>query len=70
MSQIDISQTLLTAFFKHQLVSLQLKERDQDGNLPADIEGFVEGYTEQEIIIISGIPVPFTEINHVEIKRM
>ncbi|AEG40880.1 Hypothetical protein WANG_1185 [Lactobacillus kefiranofaciens subsp. kefiranofaciens] len=49
---------------------MQLKERDQDGNLPADIEGFVEGYTEQEIIIISGIPVPFTEINHVEIKRM
>ena len=70
MSQTEISQILLTAFCKHQLVSLQLKELDQDGNLPADIEGFVEGYTEQEIIIISGIPVPFTEINHVEIKRM
>lgn len=68
MSPTEISQILLTAFCKHQLVSLQLKELDQDGNLPADIEGFVEGYTNQDSIIISGIPVPLTEINHVEIK--
>ena len=70
MSQTEISQILLTAFYKHQLVSLQLKELDQNGNLPANIEGFVDGYTNQDSIIISGIPVPLTEINHVEIKRI
>lgn len=70
MSQTEISQILLTAFYKHQLVSLQLKELDQNGNLPANIEGFVDGYTNQDIIVISGIPVPLAEINHVEIKRI
>lgn len=70
MSQTKISKILLTAFYKHQLVSLQLKELDQNGNLPANIEGFVDGYTNQDIIVISGIPVPLAEINHVEIKRI
>jgi hypothetical protein len=67
MSQAEISEVLFKAFSNHLLVQLQLKQLDDNGELPADITGFVEGYQEQKIII-SGQVVDFNDINHVDLK--
>lgn len=68
MSQSQISQLLLEAFCNHKLVSIQLKNLDQDGNFFADIQGFVEGYTNQDTTIVSQTPISLESINHVELK--
>lgn len=70
MTDIEISKVLLTAFSNHQKVNIQLKNRDQNGNLSADIEGMVEGYYQQDTIIISGCLVDLEDINHVEICKL
>ena len=51
----------------HKLISLQLKDLDENGNLSPDIKGFVEGYYDQETIIVSGSKLSLETINHVQI---
>jgi hypothetical protein len=62
-----ISEILLDSFCNHKQVSLQLKELDENGNLSPDIKGFVEGYYDQETIIVSGSKLSLETINHVQI---
>lgn len=62
-----ISEILLDSFCNHRLISLQLKDLDENGNLSPDIKGFVEGYYDQETIIVSGSKLPLKAINHVQI---
>lgn len=67
MTQIEVSTTLLQAFSNHYSVSIQLKNIDDNGNFSADIVGFVEGYQDNDTIIVSGQKVNLEEINHVEV---
>ena len=67
MSIDKISEILLDSFCNHRLISLQLKDLDENGNLSPDIKGFVEGYYDQETIIVSGSKLSLEAINHVQI---
>ncbi len=67
MTVDKISEILLDSFCNHRLISLQLKDLDENGNLSPDIKGFVEGYYDQETIIVSGSKLPLEAINHVQI---
>ena len=66
MSQEEIGEVLFKAFSNHLLVHVQIKSLDKDGNFTEDISGFVEGYTE-ESVIISSQSVKLNEINNVEL---
>ena len=67
MAVDKISEILLDSFCNHRLISLQLKDLDENGNLSPDIKGFVEGYYDQETIIVSGSKLSLETINHVQI---
>ena len=67
MTVDKISEILLDSFCNNKLISLQLKDLDENGNLSPDIKGFVEGYYDQETIIVSGSKLSLETINHVQI---
>lgn len=67
MSQKGSSELLMYAYANHKLVSVQLKELDADGNVQPDIEGAVEGYNVDDIIV-SGTRINLDNLNHVEIE--
>jgi hypothetical protein len=64
MSEEEISAILLAAFANHRAVQVQRKEVDEAGNELPFIRGFVEGYTEDGIVI-AGESVALAGINHV-----
>lgn len=66
MAQEKVSELLMYAYANHKLVSVQLKELDSDGNVQPDIEGAVEGYNIDDIIV-SGAKISLDNINHVDI---
>lgn len=68
MTMAAISEVLLTAFAEHYPVSLQLKEVDENGQVPAEIIGFVAGWNEQNIIIDHHL-LPLDHINHVKLLK-
>ncbi len=67
MTQEEISMILFKAFSNHYQVRIQLKRLNENGNLSADIIGFVEGYNGESTIVISGTWIDLDEINHVDI---
>ncbi|RVU70396.1 MULTISPECIES: hypothetical protein [Lactobacillus] len=70
MSETEVSELLLKAFSDHYPVSIQLKNLDEDGSFAEDIKGFVEGYTDKNIVVVSEASVNLDEINHVEVIRL
>lgn len=69
MSEIEISKVLFKAFSNNYMVSIQLKTLDEEGDYAANINGFVEGYSDTDIVNISGTNVKLSEINHAEIAK-
>ena len=69
MNENEISKILLQSFSNHFPVSIQLKNLDEDGRFAEDSKGFVEGYSNENMVTISGTTVYLDEINHVEIKK-
>lgn len=67
MTQEESSELLMYAYANHKLISVQLKELDADDNVQPDIEGVVEGYDIDEIVV-SGTRISLDNINHVEIE--
>lgn len=68
MTPAKISEILLTAFANHYPVSLQLKEVNENGQLPAEIVGFVAGWHEQSIIV-DHRSLLLEQINHVKLLK-
>lgn len=66
MSEGEISELLMIAYSNHLVVSIQLKEINQNDEYSADIEGMVEGYNVDHILI-DGRWIDFDSINNVEI---
>lgn len=66
MSQEKVGEILMAAYANSKCVSIQLKELDPEGKVQPDIEGMVQGYN-VDSIIVSGNPVDLDEINHVEL---
>lgn len=67
MTQEEASELLMYAYANHKIVSVQLKELDADDNVQPDIEGVVEGYNIDDIIV-SGMIISLDNINHVDIE--
>ncbi|NRO45120.1 hypothetical protein IMAU30025_01646 [Lactobacillus helveticus] len=63
MSEAEISKILLQSFSNYYPVSIQLK------NLAEDIKGFVEGYSNENMVTISGTAVHLNDINHIELIK-
>lgn len=68
MSVDEIGEVLFNAFSNHYCVKLQLKERENSGQVKKDIAGFVEGYQEN-VIFISGQKVELDNINHISLLK-
>ena len=66
MSIEDISLQLLKAYGNHRMVHLQLKVMNDDNQLPADIVGFVSGYSE-DCIIVAGQKIALEDINNISV---
>ncbi len=66
MSEAEISELLLRSFSNHFPVSIQLKNLDVDGYFAEDVKGFVEGYLDKNIVVVSGMSIAMDEINHIE----
>ena len=66
MSIEDISLQLLKAYGNHRMVHLQLKVMNDDNQLPADIVGFVSGYSEDGIIV-DGQKIALEDINNISV---
>ncbi|MBA1393521.1 hypothetical protein EQ500_06515 [Lactobacillus sp. XV13L] len=66
MSPEEISVQLLKAYGNHCLVHLQVKVVDGDDQLPADVVGFVNGYSD-EGIVVDGHKIALEDINHIEV---
>lgn len=69
MSEIEISKVLFKAFSDNYMVSVQFKTLNEERDYAANINGFVEGYSDTDVVNISGTSVKLTEINHVEIMK-
>lgn len=69
MTQEDISKILFKAFSDRYQVSVQLKTRDTDGLFQADIVGFVQGYQDDDLIVINGKSIDLDDINHIELLK-
>lgn len=67
MSEAEISELLLRSFSNHFPVSIQLKNLDVDGYFAEDVKGFVEGYLDKNIVVVSGMSIAMDEINHIEL---
>lgn len=68
MSETLIFEIIDFAIFKSKRISIQLNMKDIEGNFLEDIEGFVNGYDEENIYL-DDIKVPLMQIRHVtEIK--
>lgn len=67
MTQEEASELLMYAYANHKIVSVQLKELDLNDNLQPDIEGVVQGFNIDDIIV-SSTRISLDNINHVEIK--
>lgn len=51
MSREECGKVLGAAFGNQQLVAVQLKEVDENGDRPEEIVGFVRGYAEDKVVI-------------------
>lgn len=51
MSREECGKVLGAAFGNQQLVAVQLKEVDENGDRPEEIVGFVQGYAEDKVVI-------------------
>ncbi|WP_367396625.1 hypothetical protein [Lactobacillus helveticus] len=54
---------MLQSFSNYYPVSIQLK------NLAENIKGFVEGYSNENMVTISGTAVHLNDINHIELIK-
>ena len=70
MSEAEISKILLQSFSNHYPVSIQLKNLDEDCRFAEDIKGFVEGYSNENMVTISGTAVHLDDINHIELIKI
>jgi len=70
MSEAEISKILLQSFSNHYPVSIQLKNLDEDCRFAEDIRGFVEGYSNENMVTISGTAVHLDDINHIELIKI
>lgn len=66
MKQEEIGIQLLKAYSNHRLVHLQVKVMDEDDQLSADVVGFVNGYTEDGIVV-DGQKVALEDINNIKV---
>ena len=66
MSIEEISLQLLKAYGNHRMVHLQVKVMNSDNQLPADICGFVNGYSEDGIIV-DGQKIALEDINNISV---
>lgn len=70
MSEAEISKILLQSFSNHYPVSIHLKNLDEDCRFAEDIKGFVEGYSNENMVTISGTAVHLDDINHIELIKI
>lgn len=70
MSEAEISKILLQSFSNHYPVSIQLKNLDENCRFAEDIKGFVEGYSNENMVTISGTAVHLDDINHIELIKI
>lgn len=70
MSEAEISKILLQSFSNHCPVSIQLKNLDENCRFAEDIKGFVEGYSNENMVTISGTAVHLDDINHIELIKI
>ncbi|WP_297815247.1 hypothetical protein [uncultured Lactobacillus sp.] len=68
LTQKRISELLIKAYGDHYQVSVQLKQLDSQENYLPDICGFVEGYSEDQIIIDHQL-IKLSEINNILLKK-
>lgn len=66
MSQEKVGEILMAAYANSKCVSIQLKELDPEGKVQPNIEGMVQGYNVDNIMV-SGNPIDLADINHVEL---
>lgn len=66
MSQEEVGEILMAAYANSKCVSIQLKELDPEGKVQPYIEGMVQGYN-VDSIMVSGTPIDLADINHVEL---
>ena len=66
MSMEEISLQLLKAYGNHRMVHLQVKVMNSDDQLPADIVGFVSGYSDDGIIV-AGQKIALEDINNISV---
>lgn len=67
MTQDEIGQILFEAFSQHKQVSVQLSTLSDETDYLDDIVGFVNGYHDDQLIVISDQIIDLEEINHVKI---
>lgn len=65
MTEEEVSELLMMAYANHRQVAVQLKQLDVEGHIQPDIDGIVEGYHVDEIMI-SGEWVDLDNINNVD----
>lgn len=65
MTEKEVSELLMMAYANHRQVAVQLKQLDVEGHIQPDIDGIVEGYHVDEIMI-SGEWVDLDNINNVD----
>ena len=54
----------MCAFSTHKRVKVQLKIKNMEAQYEPDIEGWIEGYDEDEVVI-SGQKIKLSEINNI-----
>lgn len=64
MSLQEIGEQLMCAFSTHKRVKVQLKIKNMEAQYEPDIEGWIEGYDEDEVMI-SGQKIKLSEINNI-----
>ena len=70
MSEAEISKILLQSFSNHYPVRKKQKNLDEDCRFAEDIKGFVEGYSNENMVTISGTAVHLDDINHIELIKI
>lgn len=68
MTQKEIGEVLLKAYSNHYRIKIQLKDIDKEGNYFEDIEGFVAGYQEDQLIINESV-INIEDINNILLQN-
>ena len=66
----NFDQKVENFFSNHYPVSIQLKNLDENCRFAEDIKGFVEGYSNENMVTISGTAVHLDDINHIELIKI